>query len=261
MKAYKKDTPLTLSRDAIRLFFAINFYLFAKVLGMDFELETEYIVMASIVIFGPLFCGWTCPFGAASYFMTRIGNKLFPKLQFNIPQPYDGWLRLIRYPLLMFFLYLFVIKGVSYFGDHIVMYKSTAFSWNFIKVKHWAVLFVPLFIPQFFCKYMCFQKAGYNLINRFVQITKIKRDTEACINCGKCDRVCPMQVAPSTKESICGGDCLSCYNCLDKDACPSKVQALSLTVFGRKVDHVYFSIAAMTLYMVSTYLILFVFKW
>ena len=261
MKLIKKDTPFTLSRDAIRLFFALNFYIVAKTLGMDFELETEYVVMASIVIFGPLFCGWTCPFGASSYFITRIGNKLFPKLQFNIPQPYDRWLRHIRYVLLVCFLYLFTVKGVSYFGDHIVMYKSTAFSWNFIKVKHWAVLFVPLFIPQFFCKYMCFQKAGYNLINRVLRITKIKRDKDVCIDCKKCDRLCPMQVNPSTRETIYGEDCLSCYNCLDTDACPEKAQALSLTVFGREVNHVYFSVAAMTLYMVSTYLVLFAFKW
>jgi len=261
MKLLKKDTPLTLSRDAIRLFFALNFYLFAKTLGMDFELETEYVVMASIVIFGPLFCGWTCPFGAASYFMTRIGNKLFPKLQFNIPQPYDKWLRLTRYVLLACFLYLFIAKGVSYFGDHIVMYKSTAFSWNFIKIKHWAVLFIPLFIPQFFCKYMCFQKAGYNLINRALTITQIKRDADVCIGCKKCDRLCPMQVNPSTKNAISGEDCLSCFNCLDKDACPSKAQALSLTILGREVNHTYFAAGAMSLYMISTYLILFVFKW
>lgn len=260
MKLYKKDTPFTLSRDAIRLFFALNFYFLAKLMGIDFELETESVVLVSIVLFGPFFCSWACPFESASYFATRLGNKLFPKLQFSIPQPYDKWLRLIRYPLLGFFLYLFVAKGVSYFGDHIVMYKSTSFSWNFIKLKHFAVLLIPLFIPQFFCKYMCFQKAGYNIIHRFIKISKIKRNEETCINCGKCDRVCPMQVTPSSKTEICGDDCLGCYNCLD-NACPPKTKALSLEFLGVKINHELFSIIAMGTYLVATYLGLFVYQW
>lgn len=261
MKLYKKDSPFTLSRDAIRLFFALNFYLFAKTLGMEFEFETEYVVLGSVIVFGPMFCGWLCPFGASSYFATRIGNMLFPKLQFTIPQPYDRWLRNVRYALLAYFLYFFVSEGVDYFGDHIVMYKSSAFSWNYIKLKHWAVLAIPLFIPQFFCKYMCFQKAGYNIINKVLGITKIKRDATACIGCKKCDRLCPMQVTPSTCDTISGDDCLGCYNCLDKDACPKNARALSLTVLGREINHAYFSVAAMVLYFVATYLILFVFKW
>ncbi|WP_419783975.1 4Fe-4S binding protein [Maridesulfovibrio sp.] len=260
MKLYKKDTPLTLSRDAIRLFFAANFYFMAKIMGIDFELESEYIVLGSILLFGPFFCGWACPFGSASYFATRIGNKLFPKLQFNIPQPYDSWLRMIRYPLLVFFLYLFVIKGVSYFGDHIEMYKSTAFSWNYIQAKHLAVLLVPFFIPNFFCKYMCFQKAGYNLTNKAFKILKIKRNSETCISCGKCDRVCPMQANPSGKTEICGGDCLNCFNCLD-NVCPPKADALSLEFLGFKVKPGIFAALAMAVYLTATYLVLFVYQW
>lgn len=260
MKLYKKDTPLTISRDAIRFFFAANFYFLGKLMGIDFELESEYLVLGSIILFGPFFCGWACPFGAASYFSTRIGNKLFPKLQFNIPQPYDKWLRMLRYPLLGFFIYLFTVKGVNYFGDHMEMYESNAFSWGYIKAKHIAVLLIPFFIPNFFCKYMCFQKAGYNLINRVLKICKIKRNTETCIDCKMCDRVCPMQVNPSSKTVICGDDCLSCYNCFD-NVCPPKANALSLEMLGLKINPGIFSAVVMAAYLAATYLVLFVYQW
>ena len=261
MKLYKKDTPFTLTRDAVRLFFALNFYLLAKTLGIEFEFESEYVVLGSILILGPLFCGWFCPFGASSYIMTRIGRFLFPKLQFTIPQPFDSWLRNIKYLMLAGFLYLFISQGVNYFAEHMDMYKANAFSWNYIQLKHWAVLFIPLFIPGFFCKYMCFQKAGYNIINRLFTITKIKRNADTCIGCQKCDRVCPMEIKLSEHDVVSGEDCLGCYNCLDKDTCPEKIRALSLVMFGREINHVYFSIAAISLYLVATYLVLFVFKW
>ncbi|XPV75041.1 MAG: 4Fe-4S binding protein [Desulfovibrio sp.] len=256
MKLYKQDTRFTLTRDALRFFFAFNFYVLAKLIGIELEFETEYVVLGSIIIFGPIFCGWACPFGSASYFMTRLGNVLFPKLQFNIPQPYDRWLRLLRYPILVFFLYLFTIKGVNYFEDHMEMYKSNAFSWGYIQLKHVAVIGFALFIPQFFCKYLCFQKAAYNILNTFIPLTKIRRSEDKCIGCKKCDRVCPMQICPSTKSCVSGNDCLGCYNCLDK-TCPEKSNALQLTFLGMEVSYVSFSTAVVLVYSAATYVIMF----
>lgn len=261
MKMYKKDTPFTVTRDITRLFFALNFYVLAKMLGIEFEFESEYIVLGSILFFGPLFCGWFCPFGASSYFMTRIGSILFPNLQFTISQPYDRLLRNLKYVMFAGFMYLFISQGVNYFAEHMEMYKSSVFSWSYIKFKHWAVLFIPLFIPGFFCKYLCFQKAGYNIINKLFPFAKITRDPEKCIGCKKCDRVCPMDIAVSKRNQVNGTDCLGCYNCLDSDVCPTKADALSLCYFGKQVNHTYFAIGVIALYFIATYFVLFVFEW
>lgn len=255
MKQFKKDTSFTITRDIVRLFFALLFYICTKTLHIHIELESEYVVLLSVLILGPLFCSWACPFGSASYFMTRIGSLLFPKWQKNIPEKLDKPLRYVRYVLLVYFLSLFVFKGVNYFGDHMDMYFSSAFSTFFIKTKHFFVLAVALFVPQFFCKYLCWQKASYILINKLFKTTAIQRDADVCISCKKCDKVCPMGIDVSTADKVSGGDCLSCFNCLDKGTCPPKAQSLQLTFFGQKVNYVRFAIIGFTVYIILSVLV------
>ena len=134
-----------------------------------------------------------------------------------------------------------------------IMYKSTAFSSAYIQVKKGLILLVPLLIPRFFCKYVCFQKAGYNLINRLFPLTSIKRDSSVCISCNRCDKVCPVQIKVSEKKTISGDDCLGCYNCINKGVCPEKVDAIHLSFIGKKVNPLVFSIAAILFYYILTW--------
>jgi ferredoxin len=110
-------------------------------------------------------------------------------------------------------------------------------------------------MPRFFCKYICFQKAGYNLINRLLPLTTIKRDTSACISCHRCDKVCPVQIKVSEKETISGNDCLGCYSCVDKGVCPEKANAIHLSFLGKQVNPLVFSIAALLFYYLLTWTI------
>ena len=56
------------------------------------------IVAALAVAFGPVFCGWICPFGTVQEFFGKIGKKLFKKKYNNfIPYKFDKWLRYLRY--------------------------------------------------------------------------------------------------------------------------------------------------------------------
>lgn len=254
----KKETKFTLFRDSIRLFFVVLFYFIMKYLHVEFELEIEFIVLLSVVVFGPLFCGFACPFGGAMYFTNRIGNSFSPKLQFNIPEKIDKKLRWLRYIFLIAFLYLFIVLGVNYFGDHIQMYKSTQWSFAFLQAKHWFVLGVSFFIPYFFCKYLCWQKALYNILNKIFKTTKIIRDDELCSHCKKCEKVCPMSIKIESKEKISGtDDCLSCFNCLDEDVC-SKKKALSFKFFNKKVSYIKFAVISFLIYIITTYIFLYV---
>jgi len=257
-KIWKKTTKFTVIRDSIRLLFFLNFYLLMKILKVDFEIESEYIVLLSILFLGPFFCGWLCPFGAASYFMLKIRRQIFPKWEYQFPPQLDKFIRYLRYILLLYFIALFVIKGVDYFGNHIVMYKSTTFSYYFIKFKHIAVILISMFIPYFFCKYLCWQKAAYNLISGFLfKTTKIKRDTNTCITCKKCNKVCPMSIPIASKKSVSGNDCFSCYNCLDTDICPEKHKSLFLYWFGIKVNKNIFALCAFLFYISVTIYVLY----
>ncbi|TAJ11799.1 4Fe-4S binding protein [Marinilabiliaceae bacterium JC017] len=258
MKQIKKVTPFTRYRDWIRAVFTLMFHglvLIPHIFGhAGYDLETEYVVLGSIILLGPWFCGWACPFGNASYFISRIGTRFLPRWQFQLPMNVHKLLSFLKYPLMVYFVSLMIIRNVDYFGDHMVMYKTNIFTSGYIKFKHIAVLLIPFFLPRFFCKYLCFQKGAYNLINRLLPFSVIERDTNKCISCKKCDKVCPMQLSPSQKKHIAGNDCLSCFNCLDRDVCPTKHKALHLKIMGIKVNSLSFSIIATCIYVLATVL-------
>ena len=102
MKFLNKGNVFFIMRDIVRLFFVINFFVFMIILGLNTEIESEYVVLLSIVIAGTFFCGFACPFGGLSHFMAKLGAYLFPSKQFLLPKTVDFKLRYLRYVFLIF---------------------------------------------------------------------------------------------------------------------------------------------------------------
>jgi polyferredoxin len=102
-------------------------WLTAGLFGVEeFEFETELVVTAMFVIFGTYWCSWLCPFGNLNYFIGKLGAKLFPHAQLNIPTAIDKPLRYVKYAALLLFIWAMVTHGVNYFfDDHMNMYHAT----------------------------------------------------------------------------------------------------------------------------------------
>ncbi len=250
-----KRTLLQDSRDLIRLITVVLFVpwfgsISMGLLGIDLgEFEAEVAVLVTFILFGSFWCGWLCPFGNLDYFISRIGKKLFPNLQIQIPKKVDSMLRNLKYVFLAMFIAVIIIKQIDYFfGDHMEMYLSTTATTWYIRAKKYFILLLPLLWPRFFCKYICFQKAAYNIINRVVPITVIKRDSDACTSCKKCDKSCPMKIDISNRTTIAGSDCIGCYRCVDQGTCPEKAQALSLRFMGAQIKPLWLAIYGLVFY-------------
>lgn len=77
------------------------------------------------------------------------------------------------------------------------------------------VIVLSVIISRFFCRGLCPLGAMYGLIARFA-VFKIKLEKDKCIDCGKCDSVCPVEL--DVRKEVGGSECLSCGDCVK--SCP-----------------------------------------
>lgn len=224
--------------------------------GIKFEFEVEMITFITFIIFGSFWCGWLCPFGNLSYFVEKIGTKLFPSVQIRLNGKIDKTLRLIKYVILVGFIYLIISGGYNYFfGSHVEIYKSSSLSFMFFKAKKYMIILVPLLIPRFFCKYICPQKAIYNIMHKLLpNLAVIERNSNSCVSCGRCDKSCPMGIQVSKEDKTCGKDCISCFNCIEEGTCPKTIDALKFKFMGKDVNINKFSLAVLGIYFTATYI-------
>ena len=72
-----------------------------------------------------------------------------------------------------------------------------------------------------FCKYICPITVFLKPMSYF-SLLRIKNNTDKCISCGKCNKVCPMNVdVPNNSRSKENGtECILCLSCIEN--CPVK---------------------------------------
>ena len=72
-----------------------------------------------------------------------------------------------------------------------------------------------------FCKYICpitvFLKPA-----SYFSLLRVKNNKEKCISCGKCKKVCPMNVdmTNNSRNRLHATECILCFQCIDE--CPQK---------------------------------------
>ena len=80
-----------------------------------------------------------------------------------------------------------------------------------------AIAVGSLFVIMPFCRWLCPLAAVMNPFSPF-GLTRVKRDKDACIDCGLCSKVCPTAIPVATVQEVNAACCLSCLSCMA--ACP-----------------------------------------
>lgn len=196
-----------------------------------------WLVLGLTLLFGPVFCGWICPFGTVEEFIGKIGRKIFKKRYNNfIPLKLDRLLRYLRYVILILVVVNTAISGkllFSNFDPYFALFKIWSSEVTRLSLLALALTLIgSLFVERPWCKYLCPFGALLGIFN-FFRIVKLKRNEKTCINCKICDRVCPMNIDISTSKVISDHQCISCLLCTDEIACPVS-NSLSFSVLERK---------------------------
>ena len=173
-------------------------------------------------IFGGVFyCGWICPMGFFQDLTTLIAKKIKIKQKALLPRKWHLILSPLRY-----LIFMGLIVGVVWVSTAIQMGDARRVSMGLIVgkiptiigiVSFTVFIFLSIFYKRVFCSYFCYEGAKFGLQGA-AKIFTIKRDEITCINCKKCDQVCPMDIAVSTSHNSQSLQCINCFQCIS--TCP-----------------------------------------
>lgn len=79
------------------------------------------------------------------------------------------------------------------------------------------VIVFSMMIFHPFCRYLCPLGAFYSMFNP-IGFYRYRVDEDKCIRCGKCEKVCKMNINPCKSPNSL--ECIRCDDC--KKACPEK---------------------------------------
>jgi len=188
------------------------------------------------------FCSWLCPVGTVSENLWKLGEKFF-KGNSRLPKWVDLPLRSLKYVLLA--LFVAVIGAMS--ADALDGFMQTPYGLvvdvkmlNFFRdmsltaaVVMAALVVMSMLMKNFWCRYLCPYGALLGIAS-LVSPTRIRRDKEACIDCGKCARACPAHLRVDELVQIRTVECTACMACVA--SCPAQ-DALQFALPPRKASN------------------------
>ena len=189
---------------------------------------TGFLILLGVLL-GRFICGFLCPFGWLQELLHKIPTKKLSTKKLK-PLTYLKYVILAVTVVLLpaiivsdvgigdpFFCKYLCPQGVlegaiplSAVNAGIRAALGSLFTWKLTVLLTVVVLSVLFFRP--FCKWICPLGAFYALLNK-VSLFQMKVDKNKCVSCGKCARVCKMDVdvtkTPNHTECIRCGMCIS----------------------------------------------------
>ncbi|MGA7524763.1 MAG: 4Fe-4S binding protein [Acidobacteriaceae bacterium] len=174
------------------------------------------------VLLKKAFCSWLCPVGTLSEYLWKLGHRLFGR-NLNPPRWLDLTLRSLKYILLAFFIgvigYMsaealagFMLTPYGLIADVKMLDFFRGLTLTGIIVLG-VLAGLSLLIQNFWCRYLCPYGALMGLVS-VLSPAKIRRDTEACIDCGKCAKACPAHLKVDQLIQIRSVECSACMACV-----------------------------------------------
>lgn len=183
------------------------------------------VTIGVALVMGRSFCGQFCPLGTLQEFFARIGGRLFKKRPV-VPAVIDGPARYLKYAVLAVFTWWTWIAGelVMRAYDPWAAYHhitSAELLTDFGIGAGVLALAIggSVVYDRFFCKYLCPMGALLGIFQRLSWM-KVVRTPSACIDCGACDKACPVNIEVATAGTVASAECLACGECVN--ACPAE---------------------------------------
>ena len=175
--------------------------------------------VATTVLWGRLYCGRICAFGA----LTQLADRVIPKrMQVEVPRVLERRAGYIKYGIL--------VAAVGYYiitSNHLIFRYIEPF-WLFSGQANpvmWTMLAVlltgTLFVRNLYCRFLCPLGAFLGVISKATTVFSIKRWSE-CSTCRICEKTCEWGAIRGPQ--IVKSECVRCDDCerlyADEKKCP-----------------------------------------
>lgn len=226
------------------------------------------IILVSLV-FGKAFCSWLCPVGFLSELIGDFGEKIM-KRKIRLPKFFDYPLRSLKYLLLGFFVYsiFFIMDTLSikaFLNSPYNIVADIKLYYFFANITRFSLIVISIlfilsiFIRNFWCRFLCPYGALLGVLS-FLSPNKIKRNTESCIDCGKCAKVCPSAIKVDKITTVLSDECSSCMSCVD--ACPvADTLEMKSLITKKKISKKAIAISVAAIFLIVTGIGLFTGHW
>jgi NosR/NirI family transcriptional regulator, nitrous oxide reductase regulator len=178
----------------------------------------SFFVLGSTVLWGRLYCGRICAFGA----LTQLMDTIVPRrLRVEVPVKLEQRANWIKYGLLVAVLaYFIATRDVSVYRYVEPFWMFGLFGTTAMWIGLAVLLLATVFVRNLYCRFLCPVGALLGVISKLT-VFKIKRWSE-CNSCKICEKTCEWGAIRGPK--IIESECVRCDDCerlyFDQQKCP-----------------------------------------
>ncbi|MGA7829418.1 MAG: 4Fe-4S binding protein [Terracidiphilus sp.] len=197
------------------------------------------VFLLSSLLVKKSFCSWLCPVGTVSEYLWRLGRRLFRR-SFTVTRWIDLPLRSLKHFLLAFFFFIVFTMSAQELGDFLASPFGIIADVKMLNFFRYmgavgitmiaALAVLSVFVENFWCRFLCPYGALMGIVSALSPI-RIRRDADACIDCGKCNKACPSHLPVDSLVQIRSVECTGCMECVA--VCPAQ-DALQLSLAPRR---------------------------
>jgi|GEM_PF-5501124 len=160
------------------------------------------------LLFGRIFCGWVCFFGAVQKFLYDGGRRAF---KIRTPRKVPRWAHYIKFLVLGTMLFYAIAQARAVFCEYDPFYFIFVrrFQWGVLGGLTILLIISSLFIERGFCRIAC-PLGALLWATEKLSIYNVRVKKGSCVGCKACNRACPMG-----RDLVTGsGECIACGKCL-----------------------------------------------
>jgi NosR/NirI family nitrous oxide reductase transcriptional regulator len=176
------------------------------------------VTVVSTVLWGRVYCGRICAFGALTQLMDRVVPA---RLRVDVPRPLERRASYIKYAIFAGAMTYFLVTGNSLIYPYIEPFwmfgvHGTPGLWVALGV----LLVATVFVRNLYCRFLCPLGAALGLLSKLT-VFRIKRWTE-CDTCRICEKACEWGAIRGPQIVL--TECVRCDDCerlyADTKKCP-----------------------------------------